>query len=198
MAVTDYIVTFSDNSKNYCVGVVDMVNSTKMTSILGASRMAEYYKIFLNSMAKILGRYGGSVIKNIGDCLVYYFPESSKTHRKFGFISCLECSLEMIENHDNICNFLKKERLPNVDYRISLDYGSVVLMKSNNSPLIDMIGPPINMCSKINRTAESNGMVIGGDLFSIVKGYDDYKFKEIKGLSLGFKHSYPIYQVQRR
>ena len=61
-----------------------------------------------------------------------------------------------------------------------------------------MIGPPVNMCSKINHAAPTNGTVIGGDLYSMVHKFDDYKFKEVKGFSLGFKHSYPVYEIHRR
>jgi len=198
MNTSDYMVAFSGRSENYCVGLVDMVNSTKIAATLGNGRISQYYSIFLNSMSKILSRFGGFVIKNVGDCLVYYFPESSKANRKFGFMSCLECSIAMIEYHDAICKKLKDEGLPCVDYRISADYGSVVLMKSNNSASIDMIGPPVNMCSKINHGAATNGAVIGGDLYSMVKKFDDYKFNEVKGFSLGFKHSYPVYQLKRK
>ena len=103
ISVADYLVAFSGNTENYCVGLVDMVNSTKMAAILGNGKISQYYEVFLNSMSKILSRFGGFVIKNVGDCLVYYFPESSKPNRKFGFMSCLECSLAMIEYHDTIC-----------------------------------------------------------------------------------------------
>jgi len=198
MDTSDYLVAFSGNSKDYCVGLVDMVNSTKMAATLGNGKISQYYGIFLNSMSKILSRFGGYVIKNVGDCLVYYFPESSKSNRKFGFMSCLECSLAMIEFHDIICEILNKEGLPCVDYRVSADYGSVILMKSNNSEITDMIGPPVNMCSKINHSAATNGAVIGGDLHSMVHKFDDYKFKEVKGFSLGFKHSYPVYEIGRK
>jgi len=198
MNPADYMVAFSGNTENYCVGLVDMVNSTKITATIGNGNISRYYQIFLNSMSKILSRFGGFVIKNVGDCLVYYFPESSKSNRKFGFMSCLECSLAMIEYHDTICKVLNQEGLPNVDYRISADYGSVVLMKSNNSETVDMIGPPVNMCSKINYAASPNGTVIGGDLYSMVKGFSDYRFKEIDNFSLGFKHLYPIYEVRRK
>ncbi|MDH3502554.1 MAG: adenylate/guanylate cyclase domain-containing protein [Nitrosopumilus sp.] len=152
----------------------------------------------LNSLSKILNRFGGVVIKNVGDCLVYYFPESSKSNRKFGFMACLESCLAMAEHHDDICKILNQNNLPCINYRISADYGSVVLMKSNNSDLIDMIGPPINMCSKINHAAQPNGVVVGGDLHSMVKHFDDYKFKEVKGFSIGFKHLYPVYEVYRK
>lgn len=198
ISISDYLVEFSGNTKNYCVGLVDMVNSTKMAATLGSKKISQYYQIFLNSMSKILGRFGGYVIKNVGDCLLYYFPESSKPHRKFGFLSCLECSLAMIEYHDDICKRLKEEGLPCIDYRISADYGTVVLMKSNNSSSIDMIGPPVNMCSKINHIASTNEIVIGGDLYSMVKHFDDYKFKEVEGFSLGFKCSYPVYSIKRK
>jgi len=198
MSASDYMVAFSGQTQNYCVGVVDMVNSTKMAATLGNGKISKYYQIFLNSMSKILSRFGGFVIKNIGDCLLYYFPESSKANRKFGFMSCLECSLAMIESHDNISKALEQNNLPKVDYRISLDYGPVVLMSANNSNSQDMLGPPVNMCTKINHAAKTNGAVIGGDLYTMVKSFNDYKFKKVEEFSLGFKHSYPIYSVMRK
>ncbi|MDH3192573.1 MAG: adenylate/guanylate cyclase domain-containing protein [Nitrosopumilus sp.] len=198
MKPEDYMVAFSGNTENYCIGIVDMVNSTKIAATLGNKKIQAYYEIFLNSMSNMLSRFGGVVIKNVGDCLVYYFPESSKSNRKFGFMACLESCLAMAEHHDDICKILNQNNLPCINYRISADYGSVVLMKSSNSDSIDMIGPPINMCSKINHAAQSNGVVIGGDLHYMVKHFGDYKFKEVKGFSIGFKHSYPVYEVYRK
>ena len=198
MSSADYLVAFSGQTESYCVGIVDMVDSTKIAATLSNAKITGYYQIFLNTMSKILSRFGGFVIKNVGDCLVYYFPESSKANRKFGFMSCLECSLSMIEHHDRICKVLNQNNLPCVNYRVSADYGSVVIMRANGSESPDMIGPPVNMCSKINHVAETNGAVIGGDLYSIVKGFDDYRFKEVKGFDLGFKHSYPVYSIKRK
>ena len=197
MSSSDYLVAFSGQSQNYCVGIVDMVNSTKMAATLGAAKISAYYQIFLNSMSKILSRFGGFVIKNIGDSLLFYFPESSKQNKKFGFMSCLECGLAMIESHDAICNILNQNNLPCLDYRVSADYGSVVLMETNNSNSLDMIGPPVNMCNKINHAAGTNGTVIGGDLYTMVKSFNDYKFNKVDDFSLGLKHTYPVYSVRR-
>jgi len=197
MATSDYMVAFSGLANSYCVGIVDMVDSTKISSKMNEIEWSQYYELFLNSMGRILPRFGGVVIKNQGDSLLFYFPESSKS-TKYGFMSCLECSLAIIEEHDTICEDSKKQGLPCLNYRVSADYGRVVMMKSNNSPVQDLIGPPVNMCAKINHTAESNGSVIGGDLYSMVKPIDDYKFKEVKGFSLGFKLAYPVYSFKRR
>lgn len=197
MKVSDYMVAFSGLSKSYCVGIVDMVNSTKISAEMNEVSWCKYYEIFLNSMAKVLPRFGGVVIKSLGDSLLFYFPESSKA-TKYGFMSCLECSLTLIEEHDIICENSKKMGLPCLNYRVSADYGKVVTMRSNNSSSTDLIGPPVNMCAKINHAAATNGVVIGGDLHSVVKGLDDYKFKEIKEFSLGFKFSYPVYSLDRK
>lgn len=193
-----YSVAFENTCKSYCIGCVDMVNSTKISAELGNKKTARYYQIFLNSMSQILSEYGGMVIKNIGDCLLYYFPSSAKPYSTYGFRSCIECNLALIEAHDFICEQLHKEDLPCLDYRISSDYGSVCIMQSNTSSSLDMIGPPVNMCSKINHIAKSNEVVIGGDLHEVAKSFKDYTFKSKKGYSLGYKFDYPVYSVSRK
>jgi len=194
----NYEFAFTGESKNYCIGLIDMVESTKISANLHEREWCKYYKIFLNSMAKILQRFGGIIIKNGGDSLLYYFPESSRQNSKYGLTSCLECSLSMSESHDYISKIILKEDLPSLNYRISSDFGKVVIMSCTNSYSKDLIGPPVNMCAKINSRAENNGVVIGGDLYELVKGLPDYTLKAIEGFSIGLKFKYPIYQVHRR
>ena len=198
MSTSDYMVAFSGLAKSYCIGLVDMANSTKISASMNEREWCRYYEIFLNSIANILPKFGGVAIKNLGDSLLYYFPESSNPQRKYGFINCLECSLAIIEFHDPICKRLEKESLPCLNYRVSTDYGKVVIMNSNNSSTPDLIGPPVNMYTKINHRAENNGFVIGGDLYQVVKDLQDYRFRPETGFSIGLKHSYPIYSVKRK
>lgn len=193
---SDYSVSFSENSTSYCVGLVDMVNSTKISTILSVGQLSEYYQLFLNSMAKTLSRYGGKVIKNIGDSLLFYFPESSK-NRTFGYMSCIEGALGMIEMHDHICMRAKEENLPCINYRVSCDYGPIMIMKPNNNS-IDMIGPPVNICAKINHAATNNGLIIGGDLYQMAKKIPDYKFIFSEDFDSDLKRTYPLYKVIRR
>ena len=198
ITASDYLVAFSGKSESYCVGMVDMVNSTKITHQMNPEKTVQYYQIFLNSMGSILGRFGGVVIKNVGDSLLYYFPESSKHKRKYGFMSCIEANLAIIEEHTAISNKLLEHGLPSLDYRVSTDYGPCMLMKSNDSSVTDMVGPPMNMCSKINRSAAVNGIIIGSDCYEVVKDFDEYEFKRAGEYSIGLKHSYPLYSVFRK
>jgi class 3 adenylate cyclase len=197
IGIRNYMVTFSPETENYCIGMVDMVNSTRISAILGSEKMSRYYQIFLNSMSKVMNEFDGKVVKNIGDCLLYYFPSLTNENQEEYLIKCLECSFAMVESHDFICRQLQIENLPCLDYRISMDYGKVILMRSSDSSSVDMIGTPINICSKINRSASPNEIVIGGDIHELIKKCHRYGFKQIDGYSVGLKLDYPIYVVKR-
>lgn len=194
--ITEYSVEFSDIVESYCIGFVDMVNSSKISSSLRDVDRCKYYGIFLNSMSKILKSFGAEVIKNVGDSLLYYFPTIES--KMDPFISCVEAGLVLTEAREIVNVSLKKENLPEISYRVSSDYGKVVVMRSNTSNCIDLLGPPVNMCVKINHKAEKNQLVLGGDLYNIVKDSKDYGFKLISDFSLGFKLSYPVYHVKRK
>ena len=198
MGVADYLVAFTTQSHSYCVGCVDMVDSTKISASLSKDKLTEYYETFLNSMAKIVARYDGRVIKNIGDCLLYYFPLSKDGHDIDGLTKSLECGTIMIKAQQMISQKLVSNGLPSLSYRVSADYGNVMIMNANNSTEIDMIGSPVNMCSKINHTAKRNEFVIGGDYHEIVKKIEKYNFKEVYEYDVGFKSGYPVYKVESK
>jgi len=190
-----YRVEFSGLSEKYCVGFVDMVNSTIISANMNEIEWCKYYAIFLNSMSAILQRFGGMIIKNCGDSLFYYFPEVSEQKNGLVFRSCIDCSLAMTDTQKSISENLKKEGLPALNYRISADYGKVAIMKSTNISGTDLFGPTVNITSKMNYQAEKNGFVIGGDLYLFVKNFKDHYFKEKQGVSIGAKGKYPVYSV---
>jgi class 3 adenylate cyclase len=195
---SNYVVNFLETSKNYCVCLVDIVNSTKISASLTQQKLSKYYEIFLNSMAQIVESFGGFVIKNIGDSLLFYFPDPSDASKGYDFKNCLECGLKMIDEHNKINEILKKQKLPFLDYRISADYGEVSIMETNNSSSIDVFGTPVNMCTKINHIADKNTIVIGSDLYRTVRKINDYQYNMINSCSIGMKYMYPVYSVKRK
>jgi len=194
-------ISFQSRSENYCVCIVDIVDSTRITARIPDSRkILRYYSIFLNSMAAIARGYKAKIIKNVGDSLVYYFPETSDVGAWTGFKSVLECAGTMIGAHSVINTKLREADLPEIDYRISADYGRVEIATSASSMAEDMFGPTVSMCAKINTKASTNSLVIGGDLYRIMStsfplALRNYCIKETSGYSSGLKQAYPVYQV---
>jgi two-component system response regulator ChvI len=191
-------ISFSGQTQNFCVCFVDMVGSTKITAETNnTEKVRKYYSIFINTMAVIARNFDAKIIKNTGDCLITYFPKTSDSTNKSAFKDVIECGLTMIEASPIINAKLKQEGLLSISYRISADYGAVEVAKSITSQNYDFFGSTVNLCAKINSKAPPNGMVIGGDLYQIVKkSYDYYRFEELGGYSIvSFKHPYPIYSV---
>jgi two-component system response regulator ChvI len=191
-------ISFSGQTQNFCVCFVDMVDSTKITAeTTNTEKVRKYYSIFINTMAVIARNFDAKIIKNTGDCLITYFPKTSDSTNKSAFKDVIECGLTMIEASPIINAKLKQEGLLSISYRISADYGAVEVARSVTSQNYDLFGSTVNLCAKINSKAPPNGMVIGGDLYQIVKkSYDHYRFEELGGYSIvSFKHPYPIYSV---
>ncbi|MFB5638064.1 MAG: HAMP domain-containing protein [Nitrosarchaeum sp.] len=192
----DILLQFSDYSETYCVCMVDIMNSTKITAKLSESETSEFYKIFLNSIAEIVKNFGGIVVKNIGDALLFYFPVLHSEEKSI-LKNCLDCCLTLGELHDDIVKKLEKQKLPVFDYRISSTYGIVRIAKTSISSVNDIFGNTVNRCAKINRLAPANRVIIGEDFYTKAKSLDDYTFKKIDDV-LSIESNYPTYLVSRK
>ena len=193
----DLLLQFSDYSENYCVCMVDIMDSTKITSKLSHKETSEFYQIFLNSIAIIIRKFDGIVVKNIGDALLFYFPviysEKSSILKK-----CLDCCLTIAESHGDIASQLKKEKLPVFNYRISGTYGIVRIAKTSTSSVNDIFGTTVNRCAKINRAAPPNGLIIGKDFYNNAKNLTEFNFEKIESNLVSAEHGYEGYVVSRK
>jgi two-component system, OmpR family, response regulator ChvI len=92
-------ISFSGLRRNCCVCFIDMMNSTKIASMLSNTQISKYYGFFLNAMAIIARNFDAKIIKNAGDCLIFYFPKTSSTKNISTFKGVLECGSTMIAAH---------------------------------------------------------------------------------------------------
>jgi two-component system, OmpR family, response regulator ChvI len=197
-------VSFTNNSENYCVTVVDIVGSTSIVSAIGSSeKTRKFYSIFINAMANILRKYDARVIKTVGDGIISFFPKTKDMADTRAFEDVLECCFSQIADSPNINKMLQGEKLPNIGYRISADYGRAEIAKSGNLDIDDLFGSTVNFCSKINLRAAWNGIVIGSDLYRIIRSIPQLekscRFEELAGYYSGVgKYSYPIYSLSKR
>jgi len=193
----DKIITAVGKQSYFCVGLVDIVNSTKTVARLQQNKVAQYYEIFLNTMAKTINSCQGKILKIMGDSLLFYFSDIYHNEDKADFLNAIECGFSIMNMHEKLNHILKKYALPQIDFRISFDYGKVTIMRTEKG-LMDLVGPTINICAKINELAKTNSMIIGGDLFEKIKNFDEYKFKNSKSFSMGLRQSYPSFTVCKK
>jgi len=185
------MISFEEIYQNYCVGVVDVVNSTKIISSLSQEKACIYYSVFLNTIGYIAQSHGAKVVKNIGDGILFYFPKDTPQSLE----SALKCATKMIEASKMMDSIFQKRKMPRIQYRISLDFGPLMIAKSMTSSCKDIFGPTVNLCSKLNHMAKPNGIVIGSDMYQIVKKSKDYHFTGVGGFCSSLKQKYPVYAV---
>ena len=194
-------ISFTGGSRNCCVCFIDIVDSTRITTIeiTHPQKIKKYYSIFINTMAALIRDFDATVIKNTGDSLIYYFPKTTDSSSMSAFKSVFECGLTMISVNPIInAKLHMEEGLPNLSYRISADYGRVEVARSLTSTSEDLFGPTVSLCAKINSKAEPNGMVVGYNLYQVTKNSfdNDYHFNKIGEYSIDNSgNQYSVYSI---
>jgi len=196
-------IPIDNNSENFCVSLIDIVGSTRIVSTIDSSRnIRHFYGTFLNSVANILKKYNAKIIKTVGDGVISYFPETIDTTNISAFENVLKCSFAQIEERSNINTILLEHNLPKISYRVSIDYGKVERTQIKGFDKEDLFGSTVNFCSKINLFALPNSIIVGNDLYRIMKSLKvssgKYRLEEMKSYYCGAgKFSYPLYLLSR-
>jgi len=187
-------ILFSEKSRMCCVGFVDMVDSTRITAGLTTRQMSKYYSLFINWVSGIISGYSGKVVKNTGDGLLFYFALRGDSPIKI-VRNCLDSAITLSVLHRSINRKFISELLPELNYRISLDYGEVSFAQTVDSTTSDIFSTTVNICARINKVVEPNKVIIGGDLYRIARNLSGYDFHEVKKTISISKRAYPLYTV---
>lgn len=191
------LLKFSQHEENDCVGVIDISDSTRISSKLSDNDVSKMYEIFLNFMAKIVLKYNGEVVKNIGDALMFRFANIDSKD-SVAMKNVLECCLFMIESHDELKKELNAENIDALDYKISITYGSVKVAESTTSKISDIFGPTVNRCFKINSFCPKNSIVVGNNMYDNLKDFEEYEFLQFCSIEIKQKYGYSIFEVKRK
>ena len=198
-------IRFSGDAIKSCVGFIDLVDSTKNTITMdNLEAIRKYYSTFINSVSEIIKNYNGKVIKNIGDCLLFYFPKTTDVNNVGVFIEAIECGFKILDERHSINQELSKQQLPPFNYRISIDYGVLDLALVGDFSQIDLFGTTINLCSKINTSSSSipNEIIIGDNFYRILKSFsgmlNNYDFINHINYQITENNRYSLYKIKRK
>jgi CheY-like chemotaxis protein/class 3 adenylate cyclase len=197
-------IRFSGNSIKSCVGFIDLVDSTKnIATMNNLENIRKYYSTFINSVSEIVKSYNGKIIKNIGDCLLFYFPKTSDNKNVEAFRETIECGFKIIDGRHSINEELFRQHLPPFAYRISIDYGIMDFALVGDYSQIDLFGSTVNLCSKINSSLSIlNEIVIGDNIYRILKSFssivDEFNFSYNGEYEITQITKYSTYNIKRK
>jgi len=185
-----------DPIESYLVCLVHLMGTFR------AESQANVYTAFNDKILTIVKKYNGIFVKNIDNDLFFYFPDTFNFEKGEAFECALETSVAILSARFGINEMLVEEGLPEISYNISNDYTNLNLrlFKSKKSISFEVFRAAFEFCRQINMMAPENSIIIGEDLYAIVKRFSfqrDYNFQKLPDLVYGKHCLYPVYLVSK-
>ena len=146
---------------------VDLVGSTTMTLEMPAEKIATIMSSFAQEMAAVIRQHHGYVLKFIGDAVIGYFVAEKRglvaTHNA---VNCAKSMISVIQKGIN--PILNQYDYPDLMVKVGVDFGQNIVVRygadAENSH-VDLMGPAMNIASKIQCMSKPNQILIGSDIF---------------------------------
>lgn len=119
------------------VGFADLVSFTALSNQLDREEIGDLVEVFESRCHDVISRYGGRIIKSLGDSVLFVAPEA-------------EPAMSIAEGIINVIG--RDAKMP--DVRIGLSSGPVVMR------LGDVFGPPVNMAARLTQVARRNRIIV--------------------------------------
>jgi len=193
---------------------IDIVDSSERVKQLSSKKVEYYYKTFIEKTAELIEQFGGYVLKNVGDCVIGFFPSGNTINENHD--TAVLCGLGIIDMIKNMNNDFVEKGIPPINCRVAADFGEARVIQINSRgeySALDLFGNALNKPTKILHQAKPNQMVVGGDLFAnfmsdfregikkkFIKISSDgfgFNFKLIHRFDLTGHENYPVFLVDR-
>jgi class 3 adenylate cyclase len=124
--------------------------------------------LFFTEMIKIAEEYGGTVEKNTGDGLMAYFEDGAGDPAETGSKRAVSCALTMMAANQHLIKpILDATPVPDIRFRISIDYGTVIIARLGAARRFNAnvaIGATANFACKMLSFAQPGEIVIGASV----------------------------------
>jgi class 3 adenylate cyclase len=149
----------------------DVVNSTAL-SVANQKLALELMDRDFNIIRGICNKYQGKVLKEMGDGLLIFFPESA--------VKAVACALEIQRSFAEAATTLPPSHV--LQHRIGIHLGEIFFL--NN----DIRGTGVNLASRLEGKAEPGGICISETVYQVVKTHSplnviDLGMQDLKGIS---------------
>lgn len=160
---------------------IDIVGSTTMALELPEEKLAIIISSFAQEMARLIHQFGGFVLKFVGDAIVGYFvAEENSLQAADNSVACAKSMITVIEKGIN--PILNQYDYPELMVKIGVDYGQNIVIRYGSDPEkshVDLMGPAMNIASKIQSLARPNQILIGQDVHSRIHPSLQKSFREV-------------------
>jgi len=187
---------------NMIVLYVDLVGSTDITLSLPEEKVAIIISSFAQEMAEVIRQHDGYVLKFVGDAVIGYFiAEALPLLAADNAVNCAKTMVTLVEKGLN--PILNQYDYPELKIKIGMDFGKNIIVRygaDKEKSHVDILGPAMNLASKIQHVAEPNQILIGEDVYTRIHPSIQKSFETVVWTKTKWKYHdretgklYPVY-----
>ncbi len=181
--------TFTEKYDNVTVAFMDIVDFTKMSSIIGAERLVNILNSLFSEFDTLLDSYRIEKIKTIGDA---YMVASGLPERYEN--NCEEMIKFLIQAQRTITDFNERHNTT-LRMRIGVNCGPVVAGVIGRKKFIyDLWGSTVNFASRMESSGVPDCIQVSQDVYDLMK--DTYKFECRQSVDVKSFGSCPCYLLE--
>ncbi len=170
-------VKIGTTRKKLTIFFSDIVGFTTTSENMKQDELVKWLNDYLNEMANIALKYGGTVDKFIGDAVMVFFGDPETKGEEKDAINCVNMAKEMV---------LAAKKL-DVGIRIGINTGFCTVGNFGSESRMDytIIGPPVNLSARLESNSEHNRIQISDTTYHLVKDKIDCELRgsiRVKGI----------------
>ena len=181
---------------------VDLVGSTDITLSLPEEKVAIIISSFAQEMAAIITQHDGYILKFVGDAVIGYFiAEALPLLAADNSVNCAKAMITVVEKGMN--PILNQYDYPELKVKIGMDFGKNIIVRygaDKEKSHVDILGPSMNIASKIQNICEPNQILIGEDVYTRLHPSMQKSFERVVWTKTKWKYHdretgklYPVY-----
>lgn len=190
----------STQRRNLTVFFSDVAGFTELTDTVEAETLSQLLNSYLDAMAKICARWGGTIDKFIGDAVMIYFGDEDGADPVDCARRCVQMALEMQSSLGAVQSDWAKfgtQLALKIRVGINSGYCTVGNFGSNERMDYTLIGGNVNVASRLEHQAPIGGICISGSTYAMVK--DLVEVRAMGRISVkGVAHPIETYEVLGR
>lgn len=181
---------------------VDLVGSTEITLSLPEEKVAIIIRSFAQEMSNVIRQHDGYILKYVGDAVIGYFvAEALPLLAADNAVNCAKSMVDVLEKGMN--PILNQYDYPELKIKIGLDFGKNIIVRygsDKESSHVDILGPSMNIASKIQHSAYPNQILVGEDVYKRLHPNMQKQFSQVVWTQTKWKYHdretgklYPVY-----
>ncbi|MFT0211222.1 adenylate/guanylate cyclase domain-containing protein [Pseudomonas sp. F1_0610] len=167
-------VKLETQRKKLTIFFSDIKEFTLVSEELEAEALTDLLNSYFTEMAKIALKYGGTIDKFVGDCIMIFFGDPNSKGTKKDAIAAVSMAIEMRDRMKSLRDKWRAQGIEKpLEVRMGLSTGFCTVGNFGAATRMDytIIGREVNLASRLESAASAGSILISYETYSLVKDH---------------------------